>query len=355
MPNRLVKKPALLFKLCLALAIAAAACSRATPDLFPATTAQSLTWPPAPQTARVAFVREIRSQKDLFPSSGLFSRIAEAAVGPKPSAMVRPYGLALHPDGGLLVADPGARVVHFYDWQQRKYRAIGANAKPPLASPVSVAALANGDILVADSQAAAIYRFARDGKQKELFAPAGAIARPVALCADTSRSLVFAADVEKQDIAVMDSQGAILRRLNTRGSAAGAMNSPTHLALGPDGLLYITDSLNFRVLAMTQEGRLVKIIGAAGDAPGQFSKPKGIAVDNAGNAICVEGLYDALNFFDPQERLLLSLGQPGSAPGEFWLPAGLAFDRARNLLFVADSYNRRIQVFRLLYGVETKE
>jgi sugar lactone lactonase YvrE len=45
---------------------------------------------------------------------------------------------------------------------------------------------------------------------------------------------------------------------------------------------------------------------------------------------------------------LLSLGASGSGPGEFWLPAGLAFDDKEQLLFVADSYNSRVQVFRLI-------
>jgi hypothetical protein len=41
--------------------------------------------------------------------------------------------------------------------------------------------------------------------------------------------------------------------------------------------------------------------------------------------------------------LLLSLGQSGAAPGEFGLPAGIAIS-ADNHIYIADSYNRRIQV-----------
>jgi sugar lactone lactonase YvrE len=41
----------------------------------------------------------------------------------------------------------------------------------------------------------------------------------------------------------------------------------------------------------------------------------------------------------------LALGETGSQPGQFWLANGIAISR-ENKIFVADSYNRRIQVFK---------
>jgi sugar lactone lactonase YvrE len=75
-----------------------------------------------------------------------------------------------------------------------------------------------------------------------------------------------------------------------------------------------------------------------------------VAVDGAGRLMAVEGLYDGVEFFDAQGRFLFHLGGSGSEPGQFWLPGGLAFDPVENLFFVADSYNGRVQVFRLLSG-----
>jgi sugar lactone lactonase YvrE len=106
--------------------------------------------------------------------------------------------------------------------------------------------------------------------------------------------------------------------------------------------------MNFRIQVLETDGTFVRTFGSLGDAPGRFSKPKGIAVDAEGRIVVVEGLHDAVQFFDPEGRLLLSVGSPGSDPGHFWLPAGLAVDRTNQLLFVADSYNSRVQVFRIL-------
>jgi len=44
---------------------------------------------------------------------------------------------------------------------------------------------------------------------------------------------------------------------------------------------------------------------------------------------------------------LMSFGDEGHGPGQFWLPAGIFVD-GRDRIWVADSYNRRVQVFDYL-------
>jgi len=45
--------------------------------------------------------------------------------------------------------------------------------------------------------------------------------------------------------------------------------------------------------------------------------------------------------------LLLSVGHLGQALGEFWLPTGIFLDDHGDI-YIADSHNRRVQVFRYL-------
>ena len=47
----------------------------------------------------------------------------------------------------------------------------------------------------------------------------------------------------------------------------------------------------------------------------------------------------------------MALGQEGSGLGEFWLPAGIYID-AHDKIYIADSFNKRIQIFELLKRVE---
>jgi sugar lactone lactonase YvrE len=59
----------------------------------------------------------------------------------------------------------------------------------------------------------------------------------------------------------------------------------------------------------------------------------------------MDAAFDNLQIFDTKGRLLLAFGENGSLPGQFWLANGIAINRS-NEIFVADSYNRRVQVFK---------
>jgi sugar lactone lactonase YvrE len=44
---------------------------------------------------------------------------------------------------------------------------------------------------------------------------------------------------------------------------------------------------------------------------------------------------------------MLGFGEQGTRPGQFWLPNGIYINDS-DQLFVADAYNRRIQVFQIV-------
>ena len=303
-------------------------------------------WPGPPEPPLVAHLLDIRQQKDLFQTGGLLRSLGEWVAGKVDSTMVRPYSIALHP-AGLLVTDPGRGLVHFYNWNKRRYIPIGPKRKEGLSEPIGVAALADGRILVCDSRLRRVAAFDAKGRPLGDLIAEG-LARPAGLAVSETRDEIYVSDALEHCIKVYDLQGRRLRALGRRGDGPGEFNFPTHLALDGAGRLLVTDFMNFRVQIMTPEGKFVCAFGKLGDAPGSFSKPKGVATDTQGNAIVVEGLHGALQFFNEAGQLLLSLGETGAGPGQFYLPAGLCCDRQNNLLFVADSYNRRVQVFRLL-------
>jgi DNA-binding beta-propeller fold protein YncE len=315
---------------------------------FPKATESALIMPPSPEKPRLAYVMEITKQEDLFKTRGVWKGFKEFFAGSADSRIVRPYALAIHPAGGLLIADPGKKIVHFYYWSRRDYVPIGPRLPGGLQSPIGVAVLPNGNILVCDSRLGTVECFDIKGTPLGRFCDPELLRRPAGIAVSNARSEVYISDVTQHHIAVFDLKGHLLRFIGERGDGAGKFNFPTHLALGPEGLLYVTDSMNFRVQVLEPDGTFVRSIGRLGDAPGQFSKPKGVAVDPEGHVIVVEALYGALEFFSPQGELLLSVGSSGSGPGQFWLPAGLCMDPEERLLFVADSYNSRVQVFRLL-------
>jgi hypothetical protein len=58
-----------------------------------------------------------------------------------------------------------------------------------------------------------------------------------------------------------------------------------------------------------------------------------------------------VQIFNRQGDILMAFGEEGTQAGQFWLPAGIFIDD-RNRIYVADSFNKRIQIFELLEKVE---
>lgn len=317
-------------------------------------------WPLPPEIPRVEYVTSLERHTDLFRSGNIFSSIIRYTFGEEDTAMVRPQAIAIYPGGGLLVTDPGIGRVHFLDRARRRYNALGADLDGGLPSPVGVAVAADGSILVSDSRRRTIERFDEDGRSTGPFAPSHHFQRPGGIAVHPGTGEVYAADILAHRIVVFDSEGRLLRAFGGNGDQPGMFNFPTQLALTADGDLLVSDSMNFRIQLLAPDGRPLEAFGEPGNARGNFARPKGVAGLGGGIHAAIEGLYDSLVFFDRNGNLLLTIGEAGSGPGQFWLPAGLAVDRAEGLLFIADSYNSRVQVLRMLpegdsgEGTETK-
>jgi DNA-binding beta-propeller fold protein YncE len=85
--------------------------------------------------------------------------------------------------------------------------------------------------------------------------------------------------------------------------------------------------------------------GEDGDA---FARPKAVATDAAGRVYVSDAQRGQILVFGPGGAFEDALGEPGEDAGRFVLPAGVAVADGR--LWVADSQNRRVQVFELLGG-----
>ena len=76
-----------------------------------------------------------------------------------------------------------------------------------------------------------------------------------------------------------------------------------------------------------------------------------MATDSDGNLYVVDALFENIQIFDPQGRFLMHWGENGTTPGCFWLPRGIAID-THDRIWVADAYNRRVQVFKRVVDYE---
>jgi sugar lactone lactonase YvrE len=330
------RAPALKLALPFAALLAACATARPAPD------AAAPAWPEPPAPARARFAAQFPGGR-AEEARSIWRRTLDAVVGvdapaqAAADALERPFAVAAD-RGGILVADPdGARVLRV-DWRSGTSAAIECAGRP-WSSPMAVAVGPGAVAFVADGDQ--VVRVA--GGACSSFG-AGALERPAGVAVAHGR--VYVVDPPRHDVVVFDLAGAEVLRFGSRGGGDGELNYPTGVAAAPDGTILVVDALNFRVVRFGAEGEFLGAFGDAGDGAASFARPKAVAVDAAGRIYVSDAERDVVAVFDSGGRFEYALGASGSAPGELLLPAVVAV--GGDHLFVADSHNRRVQVFELL-------
>jgi len=317
----------------------------AGPALFTSRPEQPLRWPDGEQPARITMEFAYGSLADTQRSPGFWQGVGNLVLGEEARALAAPYGLATSADGETLyVADPGLGVVHRLSLLTGEHEYLKDTGEQPLQSPIGVLVLDDGTLLVSDSALGRLFHFDAAGKGLGLFAEGTDLGRPTGLAWDQQGQRILVLDTVGGSLFAFDRSGKLLQHVGGEGDAVGLYNHPTNLAVSPDGRVFLTDSLNFRIQILNSDLTPLDNFGIAGTGPGAFAKPKGIGLDSDGHIYVVDGMFDNVQIFDQQGRLLLAFGRPGSALGRFSLPTGLYID-SRDRIFVSDSGNSRVQVF----------
>ncbi len=123
---------------------------------------------------------------------------------------------------------------------------------------------------------------------------------------------------------------------------------PSGLTYNPaDGLLYVADTHNHRIVAFNEEGRVVISFGSWGLEPGRMIYPTSVAFGDDGRIYVAEyGGNDRVQIFSADHQFLASFnGTEGGADAEtFNRPQQLRFDAKRRELWIADACNHRLVV-----------
>jgi DNA-binding beta-propeller fold protein YncE len=132
----------------------------------------------------------------------------------------------------------------------------------------------------------------------------------------------------------------------------GEFNEPWGIAVGPDGSVYVADTWNHRIQKFSATGTFLKTWGLnqASDPEYQLFGPRAVAVDSQGRAFVADTGDKRIMIYTSDGKYLNQIGAEGSGDGQLDEPVGLAFGLDGSL-YVADAWNRRIQVFRELGGV----
>ncbi|HEX5602268.1 MAG TPA: NHL repeat-containing protein, partial [Pyrinomonadaceae bacterium] len=138
--------------------------------------------------------------------------------------------------------------------------------------------------------------------------------------------------------------------------AAASFNTPSALALGPGGNLYVADTGNNRIRKITPDGKVSTVAGngSAGyvDGPAaqaQFNGPIGLAVSVRGDIYVADTYNDVIRMITNEGEVttIAGGGMPGYADGErkaalFDTPSGIIVVEDSSLI-VADTGNSRLR------------
>ncbi|MDQ2682513.1 MAG: NHL repeat-containing protein, partial [Chloroflexota bacterium] len=127
---------------------------------------------------------------------------------------------------------------------------------------------------------------------------------------------------------------------------------PYGLTVGPEGLIYIADTWNHRIVVVSPDGQVVRTFGEFGNNedspdpapnPSMFYGPRALAVH--GDEIFVSDTgNERIQVFGLDGAFRRSFGGTGSGPNQLLEPVGVAVGED-GTVYVADSGNARISLF----------
>jgi sugar lactone lactonase YvrE len=233
-----------------------------------------------------------------------------------------------------------------------------------------VVAAPDGSLLVSDMTSGVIWRVDRAGTGVPLVltasqAPHGweqplPLFYPAGLALAPDGTLVIA-DSSRHRICVLSSDGplrVIAGGANgyRDGPGADAMfRFPSDVAIAPDGICYVADTVNDRIRAVTPDGNVTTVAGSIydyGDGHAQlarFRRPSAIDVDEHGTLYVADTGNNAIRRVTPDGDVTTVAGLPpggdndgsGAGVGLRW-PTGIAVD-GDGSLWVADHGNAAVR------------
>lgn len=324
------------------------AASVSTPELWQEEKVD-LVWPDPPDRPRVRYLGSLSGPENLKKKSRTSELLSWVLGEPQEEPpLLSPFAVAVNRSGTVWVADNGAHMLYRLDLDRQKIDYFLEFAGLQLVSPSGIAVDDDRQrVYLADAAYRRIFVLDYEGNYLDSWGPPEGFVRPAGMALDSSGRLLVA-DAMGGVVYILNPDGTVVSKLESRVRPDGRFKRPLGVAVGPEGEILVLDAFSFHVEVLSPQGDLLGTIGALGDAAGYFARPRGLAVDNEGHVFVSDAAFDNIQVFDMAGNLLMFWGRAGGQPGDFNLPAGLFIDDQQRL-FVADSYNHRVQTFQLLH------
>jgi len=354
----------LLALLCLTL-VSAGWAQRGGPDVrakkkakpLPPVDVNTLVWPKPPRVARIRYVAQYVGERDLVgikqKKAGWLEKAAGVAVQDQERPRLKkPYGVAVDSKGLIYVGDSALHKVFVFDIEKKTLTFRGDQQPAQFAVIIGVAIDETDRLFVSDGFMHQITAFDASGKFLAVFGE-DKLTRPGGIAIDNDLRRLYVADTKGARLAIFDLDTFkfiryIASKAPSRDDPYGYLGTPTNIAVDPDGLVYVVDTIPNRVEVFDTEGNFVRAFGEQGTRPGTFARPKGIAIDSDGHIYVADDEFNNFQIFSPEGKVLMSVGSFGPQPGQFLLLTGLAFDKRNRLVATDGAALPRFEVFQYI-------
>ncbi len=162
-------------------------------------------------------------------------------------------GLTVGPDGAVYIADPAGNRIWQYTTEGVFQTAYSGSHSPGngLNQPVDVVVGADGLLYVADL----LGRVVQLDPTSDTIRKSWAVGIGTSFGASNlaiSGNLLYVTDPDRSVITVVDTAGGRVDRVGAPGSGPGQFLQPVGVAVGPEGLVYVSDSGNGRIQAFSR-------------------------------------------------------------------------------------------------------
>lgn len=204
----------------------------------------------------------------------------------------------------LFVLEPSGQVVSILDLEK-----VDAKDRVP-PRPIGLAITPNGELLVSDADGHRVLRYNRDGRLVQAIGSGERAAgregfnTPAGLSLDEDGN-IYVVDVLNGRVVQLSPDGAFLRQFGGLGDTAGTLSRPKDVAVDSAGNVYVSDTLLASVQVFGPQGEYLGFIGRANpgdrDSFSLFKAPAGLTI--SGSKLHVVDRFGGLFLFKlPTER-----------------------------------------------------
>ena len=122
-------------------------------------------------------------------------------------------------------------------------------------------------------------------------------------------------------------------------------NQPSDVCTADNGDLYLVDGVNNQIIVLDTAGRQKLLFGSSGEGPGEFNHPLGIHISAEGHVFIADSGNRRVQVFDEEGHFLYLFDVGTGSDRKPADPADVLASNYKGRVYVSDNDNHKIKVF----------